>query len=101
MEPTSIADIEARALADAYMEDGRHVGIDRAVYAAYRTGRNQPPTDYEVHRAAFAMAVAWNDAHDGATIADDWTDMARVALGAAREGHEEALPTELLAVMFD
>lgn len=40
MESTSIADVEAQALADAYMEDARHVGIDRAIYAAYRAGRD-------------------------------------------------------------
>ena len=72
MESTSIADVEAQALADAYMEDARHVGVDRAIYAAYRAGRNADPTDYEIHRAAFHMAVAWNDAHDAATVADDW-----------------------------
>ena len=98
MEPTSIADAEARALSDAYMEDDGHVGVRRAVYAAYRAGRNRPPTGYEVHRAAFAMAAAWNVIHDDATTADEWEAMARVALDAAREGHEETLPPGLLAV---
>ena len=93
MESTSIADVEAQALADAYMEDARHVGVDRA-------GRNADPTDYEIHRAAFHMAVAWNDAHDAATVADDWEGMARIALDAARVGHEEPLPPELLEAVF-
>lgn len=107
MEPTSIADAEARALADAYMEDARHVGVDRAiyaayraVYAAYRAGRDAATTDYEVHRAAFHMAAAWNDAHDTETIAGDWEGMARIALDAARVGHEEPLPPELLEAVF-
>lgn len=96
MEPASIADVEAHALVEEYME-GDHRA---AVRATYRAGRNRPATDYEIHRAAFFMAEAWNDAHDGATVADDWEDMARVALDAAREGHEEPLPPELLAVIF-
>lgn len=107
MEPTSIADAEARALADAYMEDARHVGVDRAIYAvyraiyaAYRAGRDAATTDYEVHRAAFHMAAAWNDAHDTETIAGDWEGMARIALDAARVGHEEPLPPELLEAVF-
>lgn len=107
MEPTSIADAEARALADAYMEDARHVGVDRAIYAAYRAiyaayraGRDAATTDYEVHRAAFRMAAAWNDAHDTETIAGDWEGMARIALDAARVGHEEPLPPELLEAVF-
>ena len=66
MKSASIADVEAQALADAYMEDARHVGIDRAIYAAYRAGRDAATTDYEVHRAAFHMAAAWNDAHGAA-----------------------------------
>lgn len=100
MEPTSIADAEARALADAYMEDARHVGVDRAIYAAYRAGCDAATTDYEVHRAAFHMAAAWNDAHDTETIAGDWEGMARIALDAARVGHEEPLPPELLEAVF-
>lgn len=100
MEPASIANVEAQALVDAYMEDACHVGIDRAIYAAYRAGRDAATTDYEVHRAAFHMAAAWNDAHDAATIASDWEGMARVALDAARVGHEEPLPPELLEAMF-
>lgn len=100
MEPTSIADAEACALADAYMEDARHVGVSRAIYAAYRAGRDAATTDYEVHRAAFHMAAAWNDAHDAATVADDWEGMARIALDAARVGHEEPLPPELLEAVF-
>lgn len=100
MEPTSIADVEARALADAYMEGERRAPVDKAIYAAYRAGRDAVVTDYEVHRAAFHMAVAWNDAHDAQTIASDWEDMARVALDAARAGHEEPLPAELLEAVF-
>lgn len=100
MESASIADVEAQALADAYMEDARHVGIDRAIYAAYRAGRDAATTDYEVHRAAFHMAAAWNDAHGAATVADDWEGMARIALDAARVGYEEPLPPELLEAVF-
>lgn len=100
MEPASIADIEARALVDGYLEGERRIPVDKAIYGAYRAGRDAAATDYEVHRAAFHMAVAWNDAHDAATIADDWEGMARVALDAARVGHEEPLPPELLEAVF-
>lgn len=100
MEPTSIADAEAHALVDGYLEGGCRVVVDKAIYGAYRAGRNQPATDYEVHRAAFHMAAAWNDAHDAATVASDWEGMACVALAAARVGHEEPLPPELLEAVF-
>ena len=46
------------------------------------------------------MAAAWNDAHDTETIAGDWEGMARIALDAARVGHEEPLPPELLEAVF-
>lgn len=100
MEPASIADVEARALVDGYLEGERRVSVDKAIYAAYRAGRDAATTDYEVHRAAFHMAAAWNDAHGAATVADDWEGMARIALDAARVGHEEPLPPELLEAVF-
>lgn len=100
MEPTSIADVEVPALADGYLEGERRTPVDKAIYGVYRAGRNAQPTDYEVHRAASHMAVAWNDAHDAATIADDWEGMARIALDAARVGHEEPFPPELLEAVF-
>lgn len=98
MEPISIADVEACTPVDGYLEGEWRIPVDKAIYGAYRAERNAQPTDYEVHRAAFHMAVAWND--DAATIADDWEGMAHVALNAARVGHEESLPIELLEVVF-
>lgn len=97
MEPASIAVVEARALVDGYLEGGRRISVDKAIYGA---GRDAVATDYEVHRAAFHMAVAWNDAHDAATVADGWEGMARIALDAARVGHEEPLPPELLEAVL-
>lgn len=86
MKPASIAVVEPHALVDGYLEGGRCVVVDKAIYGAYR--------------AAFYMAAAWNDAHDAATVADDWEGMARIALDAARVGHEEPLPPELLEAVF-
>lgn len=57
MESASIADVEAHALVDGYLEGGRRVVVDKAIYGAYRAGRNAQPTDYEVHRAVFRMAA--------------------------------------------
>ena len=39
MEPTSIADAEARALADAYMEDARHIGVAHVIYTKKKQSR--------------------------------------------------------------
>lgn len=84
MESVSIADVEAHALVDGYLEGSCRVVVDKAIY---RAGRD-------------AVATAWNDTHDAATVADDQEGMARIALDAARVGHEEPLPPELLEAVF-
>lgn len=54
MESASIADVEARALVDGYLEGGRRVVVDKAIY---RAGRDAVAADHEVHDAATVALI--------------------------------------------